>query len=296
MLKAAEKATPPELVRLENVGIKRAGRWLVRGVGLSVHAGEIVTIIGPNGSGKSTTAKTVIGVMAPDEGQVISTPELQIGYVPQSLTINPSMPLSVERLLSLSAGRHGDDLQAVLEMVGAADLRHDQIHGLSGGEFQRVLLARAMLGRPDLLVLDEPVAGVDFTGSIELYRLISKIRDDSGCGVLLISHDLHVVMAQTDVVVCLNQHVCCTGTPELVTEDPEYIKLFGEAGELAFYKHRHDHSHLADGRVVHEDGRVCDNHHDCGDHGAAATGATGATAITGAGGVAGKSAGGEDNA
>ena len=249
------------LIDLKGVGVYRAGRWLVRGVDLSVHEGEIVTIIGPNGSGKSTTAKIAIGAIKPDAGEVVQSNRLRIGYVPQNLSVSPAMPLTVRRLLMLGGRQHAREIGGLLEMVGVSHLADAQVHVLSGGELQRVLLARAMLGKPQLLVLDEPVAGVDFTGSLALYQLIGKIRDDTGCGVLLISHDLHVVMAQTDTVICLNTHVCCRGTPELVAENPEYLKLFGKtaAHELAVYTHHHDHTHLADGRVVHTDGTVCDH-------------------------------------
>lgn len=255
MLKKSET-----LIDLRGVGIFRAGRWLIRNIDLSVNRGEIVTIIGPNGSGKSTTAKTAIGVLRPDEGEVVRAGDLRIGYVPQKLTIDAGMPLSVRRLLQLAGAGRGGDIDKTLQMVGGGDLTASQVHVLSGGEMQRVLLARALLGQPDLLVLDEPVAGVDFTGGLELYELISKIRDETACGVLMISHDLHVVMAQTDTVICLNSHVCCRGTPELVAENPEYQKLFGTtaAHGLAVYTHHHDHTHLADGRVVHEDGSVCE--------------------------------------
>lgn len=239
------------LVTLENVGVRRGGRWLVRGIDLTVNAGEIVTIIGPNGSGKSTTAKTALGVVKADEGRVTRLARLKVGYVPQKLSVNRAMPLIVRRLLELSSGGRSADVEKTLGMVGVADLADTQVHVLSGGEFQRVLFARALLTKPQLLVLDEPVDGVDFSGSLELYQLINKIRDETGCGVLLISHDLHVVMAQTDSVVCLNSHVCCRGTPELVAENPEYLKLFGKgaAQDLAIYKHHHDHTHLADGSI-----------------------------------------------
>ncbi len=256
------------LINLKGVGVYRAGRWLVRGVDLSVRAGEIVTIIGPNGSGKTTTAKMAIGVTRPDEGQVVRARNLRIGYVPQKLSINAAMPLTVRGLLMLSGKQNSSDIDETLDMVGVLRLANAQVHFLSGGEFQRVLFARALLGKPQLLVLDEPVDGVDFSGSLELYQLISKIRDTTGCGVLLISHDLHVVMAQTDTVICLNSHVCCRGTPELVAENPEYLKLFGKgaAQDLAIYKHHHDHTHLADGTVVHTSVEHTDEGHEGCDH------------------------------
>ncbi|MCO6391716.1 ATP-binding cassette domain-containing protein [Aliihoeflea aestuarii] len=262
------------LVQLAGAGVHRAGRWLVRGVDMAVRPGEIVTLIGPNGSGKSTTAKTAIGILKPQEGKVARKPGLKVGYVPQKLAIDWTLPLTVERLMRLTGTPTRAEVGAALEATGVAHLAKAQVQSLSGGEFQRVLLARAIARKPDLLVLDEPVQGVDFSGEVALYDLIGKIRNDTGCGILLISHDLHVVMADTDTVICLNGHVCCRGTPQTVAASPEYLQLFGAraAETLGIYRHRHDHTHLADGRVLHQDGSVTehchpdDGHHDH-DHG-----------------------------
>ncbi len=256
------------LVQLTGAGVYRAGRWLVRGVDMSVRSGEIVTLIGPNGSGKSTTAKTAIGILKPQEGTVARKPGLKVGYVPQKLAIDWTLPLTVERLMRLTGTPTPAELEAALEATGVAHLAKAQVQGLSGGEFQRVLLARAIARKPDLLVLDEPVQGVDFSGEVALYDLIGKIRNDTGCGILLISHDLHVVMADTDTVICLNGHVCCRGTPQTVAASPEYLQLFGAraAETLGIYRHRHDHTHLADGRVLHKDGSVTDNCHPADGH------------------------------
>lgn len=263
------------LVRLENAGIRRDGRWLVRGVDFSVSPGEIVTLIGPNGSGKSTSAKMAIGVLKPDEGRVERSRSFTVGYVPQKLAIDWTMPLTVRRLMTLTTKLSPVELMASLEAVGIAHLAEAEVQNLSGGEFQRALLARAIARKPDLLVLDEPVQGVDFAGEIALYDLITSIRNTSGCGILLISHDLHVVMAATDTVICLNGHICCRGTPEAVSRSPEYQRLFGAAAgrTLAVYNHHHDHTHLPDGRVLHADGSMTDHchpddghHHDHGDH------------------------------
>lgn len=272
-----QQETSQPLVRLSGVGVERDGRWLVRGVDLSISAGEIVTLIGPNGSGKSTTARTAIGILKPSEGTVVQRPGLRVGYVPQKLAIDWTLPLTVRRLMTLTRSHSKDEIHAALDAVGASHLADAQVQALSGGEFQRALLARAMLGKPDLLVLDEPVQGVDFSGEIALYELIGRIRNETGCGILLISHDLHVVMAATDTVVCLNGHVCCRGTPKTVASSPEYMRLFGARAEgaLALYRHSHDHTHLPDGRVVHEDGSITDHchphdghhhHHDHHDH------------------------------
>ena len=257
------------LVSLSNAGVQRNGRWLVRGVEFSVSKGEIVTLIGPNGSGKSTSAKMAIGVLKPSEGEVSRIAGLRVGYVPQKLSVDWTMPLSVRRLMTLTGPLAAREIDAALNATGIAHLAGAEVQHLSGGEFQRALLARAIARKPDLLVLDEPVQGVDFSGEIALYELIKNIRNSSNCGILLISHDLHVVMAETDTVICLNGHVCCRGTPQTVSQSPEYMRLFGGAAAkgLAVYSHHHDHTHLPDGRVQHADGSVTDHcHPDDGHH------------------------------
>lgn len=267
--------TDGNLVSLSSAGVRRSGRWLVRGVDFSVRRGEIVTLIGPNGSGKSTSAKMAIGVMKPDEGKVKRLAGLRVGYVPQKLSVDWTMPLTVWRLMTLTGALSAREIDAALNATGIAHLAKAEVQHLSGGEFQRALLARAIARKPDLLVLDEPVQGVDFSGEIALYDLIKTIRNSTGCGILLISHDLHVVMAETDTVICLNGHVCCRGTPQAVSQSPEYMRLFGGAAAkgLAVYSHHHDHTHLPDGRVMHSDGSVTDHchpddgHHNDHDHG-----------------------------
>lgn len=265
--KTSDNDTP--LITLSNAGIYRGGRWLVRGIDLDVRRGEIVTLIGPNGSGKSTTAKTALGILKPDEGSAVRVPGLRIGYVPQTLDIDWTLPLTVERLMRLTSKISDSELDQALESTGVSQLKKSEVRFLSGGEFQRVLLARAIARRPDILVLDEPVQGVDFAGEVALYDLISRLRDSSSCGILMVSHDLHIVMAATDSVVCLNGHICCRGTPQTVAESPEYRSLFGDraSATLAVYQHHHDHTHLADGRVRHADGSVTDHcHPDDGHH------------------------------
>lgn len=254
---------PASLTELTNAGVRRGGRWLVRGVDMAVKPGEIITLIGPNGSGKSTTAKMALGLLTPDEGRARRHQSLRIGYAPQKVEVDWTLPLTVERFMSLTgrlAPAQADDAMAA---TGVAHLRRAEVRILSGGEFQRVMLARAIARRPDLLVLDEPVQSVDFTGEIAIYELIRKIRDDLHCGVLLISHDLHVVMAATDRVICLNGHVCCSGTPSAVASSPAYRELFGTraASAIAVYEHSHDHTHLPDGRVRHSDGTITDHCH-----------------------------------
>jgi zinc transport system ATP-binding protein len=255
------------LITLSNAGVSRGGRTLVSGVDLTIARGEIVTLIGPNGSGKSTTAKLATGVLKPSTGSVTRQPGLRIGYVPQKLSIDWTLPLTVERLMTLTGRFSASEIDTGLEAVGAQRLRKAAVQELSGGEFQRVLFARAMIRKPDLLVLDEPVQGVDFSGEVALYELVRQIRDTTRSGILMISHDLHVVMAETDTVICLNGHVCCRGTPSAVKRSPEYLRLFGEraARTLAIYEHHHDHEHHDDGCVVPE-GHEHDHHHQHEEH------------------------------
>lgn len=257
------------LLTLENAGIFRAGRWLVRGVSTSLEAGEIVTLIGPNGSGKSTTAKVALGILQPDEGKAWQRAGLRISYVPQRLAIDWTLPLSVGRFMHLTGRITEAKAGEAMAATGVSHLATADVRNLSGGEFQRVLLARAIARKPELLVLDEPVQGVDFNGEIALYELITRIRDDYNCGILLVSHNLHLVMAATDRVICLNGHVCCSGTPLAVAASDEYKALFGSraASTLAVYEHHHDHTHLPDGRVQHADGTITDHcHPDDGHH------------------------------
>ena len=257
-------AKKENLITLSNAGVVAGGRTLVSGIDLTIARGEIVTLIGPNGSGKSTTAKLATGVLKPSMGTVTRKPGLRIGYVPQKLSIDWTLPLTVERLMTLTVRHSPAAIDAALEAVGARRLLKAAVQELSGGEFQRVLFARAMIRQPDLLVLDEPVQGVDFSGEVALYELVRQIRDTTQSGILMISHDLHVVMAETDTVICLNGHVCCRGTPSAVQKSPEYLKLFGTraAETLAIYQHHHDHEHHDDGCVTAE-GHVHDHaHHD----------------------------------
>lgn len=242
---------PRLLVGARGLGIFRAGRWIVRDIEIEVSAGEIVTLIGPNGGGKSTTAKALLGLIAPDAGVVERVAGLKVGYVPQRFQIDVTLPLDVDRLMTLTQKHDRQTIHAALERVNAGHLAGRAIRHLSGGELQRVLLARAIVGAPDLLILDEPVQGVDYAGEIALYELIGKIRDELGCGILLISHDLHIVMAATDRVVCIEGHVCCSGPPGHVLSDAAFQRLFGQRGaqSLAVYRHHHDHVHDGHGHI-----------------------------------------------
>lgn len=228
---------------------------------LTVLPREIVTIIGPNGSGKSTLLKILLGLAEPSLGKVQRAAGLRVGYVPQTLVFDSVLPLSVLKFLQLFAA-DADKIKTVAEELEITLLLQQQVHGLSGGELQRVLLAQALLNEPNLLVLDEPVQGVDFGGQAQLYQLIRSIARARECAVLMVSHDLHLVMAGTDKVICLNRHICCSGSPQGVSRDPEFIKLFGDevAGQIALYVHHHDHAHNTHGDVIGEDAHKGCNH------------------------------------
>jgi len=263
MTKQTETEKPAPLLSARGLGVRSSSRWLIENVDLKVHPREIVTLIGPNGSGKSTTVRALLGLMKYDAGEITRARDLRVGYVPQRLTIDWTMPLKVRRFMTITGRHKAAAIDAALDEVGMLALAGNDVQSLSGGEFQRLLLARAMISQPQLLVLDEPVQGVDAQGEIALYELIADLRNRHNCGILLISHDLHIVMAETDTVVCLNGHVCCSGSPRSVAESPEYRDLFGAraAEALAVYHHHHDHKHLPDGTVVQANGH--DDHSAC---------------------------------
>ena len=253
------------LADIKGLRVEAGGRVILHEVDLAIEPGQIITVIGPNGAGKTTLIRVLLGLMRPSAGRVSVRRGLRIGYMPQRLQVDEVLPLTVRRFLGL-AGRFGRArIAAALGEVGAAALIDQPVQKVSGGELQRVLLARAILREPELLVLDEPAQGVDVAGQGELYQLIARIRKRHGCAVLMVSHDLHLVMEAADSVICLNQHVCCTGHPEAVSRHPEYIKLFGEIETrgLAFYAHDHDHSHGLHGEVLPlgEACKGCEHHH-----------------------------------
>ena len=238
------------LVQLENVGVFQNNKWLVEDVSLNVEKGKIVTLIGPNGSGKTTTAKIALGIHKNIKGKVKKFTD-KIGYVPQKISIDWTLPIRVTDFMQLTHDLKENEIENALSLTGVKHLKNNDLRNLSGGEFQRVLIARAISKKPDLLVLDEPVQGVDFKGEIALYELIKTISDKINCGILLISHDLHVVMTATDYVVCLNGHVCCSGSPLDVAKNNEYKSLFGEKASqiLTTYEHKHDHVHSDGGEI-----------------------------------------------
>lgn len=232
------------LIEAQGLTLAREGRSILEHVDIEISAGEIVTLIGPNGAGKTTLVRLLLGLEKPDAGQVRRRAGLVVGYVPQRFDRDPAIPMTVARFLAIGKKAGAAEIQAALGEVGASALADRQLTALSGGELQRVVLARALVRRPELLVLDEPARGVDHLGEADLYRLIGRLRDTRGLGVLLVSHDLHVVMAQSDRVLCINRHVCCHGVPETVAQHPEYVRLFGdEARAFGIYHHHHDHQH-----------------------------------------------------
>ncbi len=237
--------TDAPLLDIEGLSVRYGGHTVLHGVDMAVYPGEIVTVVGPNGSGKTTLLKALVGALKPAAGRISRRPRLRTGYVPQRLTLDRAMPLTVSRFLSLQPGVGEAAINRAAVRTGIEDLGGKQMAALSGGQLQRVLLAHALLGEPDLLILDEPAQGLDQPATAAFYRLIEEIRSETGAAVLMVSHDLHVVMSSSDRVICLNGHVCCEGTPMVVSAAPEYRALFGTGtgGAFALYQHAHDHTH-----------------------------------------------------
>jgi len=256
------------LATLNQVTVEFDDRLVVDRVNLTVHRGDIITIIGPNGAGKTTLIRAILGLQKASSGEVTLSRKLVIGYVPQHLALESTLPLSVKRFMMLT-GRGLAECQAALQKTGVGHLLDVSVHHLSGGEKQRLLLARALVRQPDLLVLDEPAQGVDINGQAALYELIRQLRDELNCGIIMISHDLHLVMAATDRVICLNQHICCSGHPADISHDPAFIETFGPrvAESLAVYHHHHNHNHDLHGDVVESDaGSSVTDHQECSGH------------------------------
>lgn len=251
-------ANSSPLVKLDAISVHLAGNNILSGVNLNIFPEEIVTLIGPNGAGKTTLVRVVLGLVSDFSGSRTVKAGIKIGYMPQKLELNPQLPITVRRFLQIS-GAGEQQLARRMAQTGIEAIADHPMQSSSGGELQRVLLARALLQNPDLLVLDEPAQGVDVIGQAEMYSLIHKIKTEQGCSVLMISHDLHLVMAQTDKVICLNQHVCCHGHPDQVSHDPAFIELFGHkvSESLAPYTHHHDHKHDLHGSILHTDHSRC---------------------------------------
>ena len=233
------------LISAKNLSVERDGQTVLRGINLAIEAGEIVTVVGPNGSGKTTLLRALIGALPLATGQVDQMPGLRLGYVPQKLAVDVTLPITVSRFLNLPKRRSVKAIAEAMDTAGVPGLEKRQLLDLSGGQFQRVLLARAVLESPHILVLDEPTQGLDQSGAAAFYTQIEALRKELGCAVLMVSHDLHVVMSASDRVICLNGHICCEGAPDLVASAPEYRALFGTGtkGALALYRHTHDHHH-----------------------------------------------------
>ena len=250
------------LLKVAGLSVRLGGREILHSVDLTLRRGEIVTVIGPNGGGKTTLLRTVLGLIAPSAGHASITAGATVGFVPQRFPVDRVLPMTVARLMRLTARPDRAAVERALGETGTAHLLDTSIHALSGGEMQRVLVARALVREPDLLVLDEPAQAVDYAGEAAMYELIAAIRDRRGCGVLMVSHDLHVVMAATDRVLCVNGHVCCTGTPHEVSGNAEFRRLFGpKAGAFALYRHHHDHDHDLSGEPVDDAHHHHDHHH-----------------------------------
>lgn len=238
------------LINLQSVSKLFADKAILQNISMTVNRGEITTIIGPNGAGKSTLVQLILDLIAPDSGIIERSDDLVIGYMPQKIHVDPTLPISTGRFLQLANTSH-EDCHKALDLVDIPEAKNTPFHKLSGGEMQRALLARAILCQPNLLVLDEPVQGIDFNGQNELYGLIGRLRSSLNCGIVMVSHDLHLVMSSTDHVICLNHHICCQGKPEQVTQDPAYLDIFGET---ALYNHKHNHKHSLQGKVLDAEG------------------------------------------
>lgn len=276
------KPEPEILISAKGINQTWGSRHVLQNIDLAISENEIVTIIGPNGCGKSSLLRILLGLNTPDSGKVTRRKGLRIGYMPQKLRIDDRLPLSVTGFLMLAPGARKQRVAEWLDRLSITALADQPVQRLSGGEWQRVLLARALLIEPHLLVLDEPVQGVDIQGQRELYQLLPELRNELGCGIVLVSHDLHLVMASTDRVICLNGHICCSGHPDHVSASAEYNSLFGHqnghqhsplnvplaltnelAPELAHYTHHHDHNHCTDGHI--EGSEECQHEHDHAD-------------------------------
>lgn len=245
--------TKTVLVKLDGITVCFNGKNVLQDISFDILSDQIVTVIGPNGAGKTTLLKIILGIIRPDQGSVWKKEGIKIGYVPQKLNLPRTVPLTVERFLCLENKYDRAELLQALEETGAQNLLSRSIHPLSGGEIQRVMLARTLLKQPDLLVLDEPAQGLDPAGEEQLYSLLSELNKTKHCAIVMVSHDLHVVMASTHQVLCLNRHICCSGTPDEISDLPDYHTLFGKNSSLAFYRHHHDHTHLPDGSIRHVD-------------------------------------------
>ena len=264
-ISAIHSATIPQrkpLVELKDICVHFGQKTALQQINMAIYPNTVTTIVGPNGGGKSTLLKVLLKLIKPSSGVVIYGDDVRIGYVPQKIHVDHSLPMTVEKFLSLKKGIKASDIQQAVELLSIPHLMQNSLQKLSGGEMQRVLLARAILNKPNLLVLDEPTQGVDINGQVELYQLIHQTRETLNCAVLMVSHDLHIVMADTNKVLCVNQHICCAGSPETISNDPTFIQHFGDqfSKNIAFYTHHHNHRHDMHGDVC------CSGQHQCAQH------------------------------
>lgn len=250
------------LVELKNIYVEFPQKIALQNINFRIYPNDVITIVGPNGGGKSTLLKVLLKLLSPTKGEVIYQKKLRVGYVPQKIHLDQNFPITVEKFLSLKKGVNKQDIEQSLALLSIQPLKQNSLQKLSGGEMQRVLLARAILSKPNLLVLDEPTQGVDINGQAELYQLIHQTRQKLNCAILMVSHDLHLVMADTHQVLCINQHICCAGSPEIISNDPKFIHFFGDkfSKNIAFYTHNHNHRHDIHGDIC------CQNDHTCSQH------------------------------
>ncbi|MCK3657412.1 zinc ABC transporter ATP-binding protein ZnuC [Pasteurellaceae bacterium Pebbles2] len=260
---ALAQSSEQPLVELKDISVIFSQKVALQHINLRIFPNSITTIVGPNGGGKSTLLKVLLKLLSPTKGSVTYRADLRVGYVPQKIHLDHSLPVTVERFLSLKKGIQKSDIQQALELLSISHLIKNSMQKLSGGEMQRVLIARAILNKPNLLVLDEPTQGVDINGQIELYQLIHQTQQKLNCAILMVSHDLHIVMADTNEVLCVNQHICCAGTPETVSNDPKFIHFFGDqfSKNIAFYTHHHNHNHNIHGDICCQNNHACAQHH-----------------------------------
>ena len=233
------------LITLNNITLSHNGKNVLDDVSFKLHQGEFVTLIGPNGAGKSSLIKILLGVIKQDSGSVTYQEDISLGYTPQTFTANPFIPISVKDFLTLNQKLDSVFMQQTFDLTGINELLQLPLKNLSGGELQKVLLSRALLNKPNVLILDEPAQNLDVDGQMQLYKLIQDIHQQQNCAVLMVSHDLHRVMKESTQVLCLYHHICCEGLPESILKDEKFNDLFADQiNELmATYEHHHNHHH-----------------------------------------------------
>lgn len=248
------------LIHAKNLSVIHDGKAILDRVNLTISERDFITIVGPNGSGKSMFLKCLIGVKKASSGSVEKQKDIQIAYAPQDFVAENTFPINVKKFLSINNKLSTEEINSVATETNISDLLNRQVHSLSGGERQRVLLGRALAKKPNLLILDEPAQNLDINGQHAFYALIEKIYQSSNISILMVSHELHLVMACSNKVVCLYHHICCSGTPLSVVRDPEFVKIFGTemANRMAIYHHDHDHTH----DHTHDDNCQHFSHHD----------------------------------